>query len=248
MIEGKLKVHSSLIEALALEGRENPRIAAVGAGGKTTLLKWLAKEYQALDVKPAVITTTHMKAENFPGFLTDPSAEEILETRERVGCVFAGAGEGKIKILPGAVLERVLELPGPILIEADGARRLPVKIPAKHEPVLLSQVTCVLSVYGLDAVGRRIREVCFRAEMAADFLQKDVEDILEPKDIAMLAVSDRAGRKGIAGNMEYVVVLNKADTASRQEIAADIWREIKKRKCGNMKVLVTLMQEALPAH
>lgn len=248
MIEGKLKVHSSLIEALALEWRENPRIAAVGAGGKTTLLKRLAKEYQALDAKPAVITTTHMKAENFPGFLTDPSAEEILETRERVGCVFAGAGagEGKIKILPGEVLERVLEFPGPVLIEADGARRLPVKIPAKHEPVLLSQVTCVLSVYGLDAVGRRIREVCFRAEMAADFLQKDVEDILEPKDIAMLAVSDRAGRKGIAGNMEYVVVLNKADTARRQEIAADIWQEIEKRRCGNMKVLVTSMQEALP--
>lgn len=248
VIDGKLKVHSSLIEALSLERQGRPRIAAVGGGGKTTLLKRLAKEYQASGAKPAVITTTHMKAEDFPGFLIGPSAEEILETRERVGCVFAGAraGEGKIKILPKAVLERVLELPGPVLIEADGARRLPVKIPAEHEPVLLPQVTCVLSVYGLDAVGRRISEVCFRAEMAADFLQKDAGDILEPKDIAMLAVSDRAGRKGIAGSMEYMVVLNKADTDRQQETAADIWREIKNRKCGNTKVLVTSMQEALP--
>lgn len=246
VIEGKLKVSSSLMEALSLERQGKPRIAAVGGGGKTTLLKRLAKEYQASGAKPAVITTTHMKAEDFPGFLIGPSVEEILETRERVGCVFAGAGagEGKIKILPKAVLERVLELPGPVLIEADGARRLPVKIPAEHEPVLLPQVTCVLSVYGLDAVGRRISEVCFRAEMAADFLQKDAGDILE--DIAMLAVSDRAGRKGIAGSMEYMVVLNKADTDRRQETAVDIWREIKNRKCGNTKVLVTSMQEALP--
>ena len=245
VIEGKLKVSSSLMEALSLERQGKPRIAAVGGGGKTTLLKRLAKEYQASGAKPAVITTTHMKAEDFPGFLIGPSVEEILETRERVGCVFAGAGagEGKIKILPKAVLERVLELPGPVLIEADGARRLPVKIPAEHEPVLLPQVTCVLSVYGLDAVGRRISEVCFRAE---DFLQKDAGDILEPKDIAMLAVSDRAGRKGIAGSMEYMVVLNKADTDRRQETAVDIWREIKNRKCGNTKVLVTSMQEALP--
>ena len=42
----------------------------------------------------------------------------------------------------------------------------------------------------------------------------------------MLAVSDQAGRKGIAGSMEYMVVLNKADTERRQETAVDIWREI----------------------
>lgn len=97
VIEGKLKVHSSLVEALSLDRQGRPRIAAVGGGGKTTLLKRLAKEYQASGAKPAVITTTHMKAEDFPGFLIDPSVEEILETRERVGCVFAGAraGEGR---------------------------------------------------------------------------------------------------------------------------------------------------------
>ena len=38
VIEGKLKVHSSLVEALSLDRQGRPRIAAVGAGGKTTLL------------------------------------------------------------------------------------------------------------------------------------------------------------------------------------------------------------------
>ena len=245
LVRGQLKICSSLTEALSLARQEKPRIAAVGAGGKTTLLKRLAGEYQVLDKKPVVITTTHMKAENFSGFLIDPSAEEIMEVLEREGCVFAGdrAKGDKIKILPPKVLEAVLDLPGPVLIEADGARRLPVKIPAKHEPVFLPQVTCVLSVYGLDAVGKRIGEVCFRAELAADFLQKDVEDTLKPEDIAMLAISSRAGRKGAVGHMEYVVVLNKVDTRSRQETALDVWREIEKRRLeyglGEVKVLIT---------
>lgn len=235
----------SLTEALKLSGQTRPRIAAVGAGGKTTLLKRLASEYQMSGQKPAVITTTHMKAEDSPQFLTDPSIEEIMEVREREGCVFAGAGadEGKIRILPPDVLAAVLELDGPVLIEADGARRLPVKIPAEHEPVLLPQVTCVLSVYGLDAVGRRIEEVCFRAERVSDFLHKDIREILEPEDIAMLAMSRRAGRKGTSRHMQYVIVLNKADTDKRQESALDIWRQIEKRKSGQelgeVKVLVS---------
>ena len=42
-----------------------------------------------------------------------------------------------------------------VLIEADGARRLPLKVPAEHEPVIPEMTTHVLSVYGLDSIGKR---------------------------------------------------------------------------------------------
>ena len=54
---GRMHILSSLTEALKLSGQTRPRIAAVGAGGKTTLLKRLASEYQMSGQKPAVITT-----------------------------------------------------------------------------------------------------------------------------------------------------------------------------------------------
>ncbi len=236
-----------LLKALALRDLAVPRIAAVGAGGKTTLLKRLAAEYRALGQKPVIITTTHMKIEDASWFLVDPTWEEILTVREREGYVIAGAkaSDGKIGGLPSDILEAVLRLPCPVLIEADGARRLPVKIPAKHEPVLLSEVTCVMSVYGLDAVGRKIREVCFRAELAADFLNKDVDSVLRPEDIAALALSEQAGRKGLTEAMQYRIILNKADTKERQALALKIRQEIEKKKgeygFREVKTIVTLL-------
>ncbi len=245
IIEGQLVERDTLLEALSLIGFKSPRIAAVGAGGKTTLLKELAAEYKISGQESVVITTTHMKNENTRQFLVNPSIQEILKIQEQEGYVFAGAEapNGKIKILPQEILNNVMELPCPVLIEADGARRLPVKMPAEHEPVLLPQVNCVLSVYGLDALEEKLQDVCFRAERAANFLHKSVEDKLEAKDIALLALSRYAGRKGVLGHMRYVVMLNKADTMERRRLALRVWKMLDgmKEEYGlqEMRVIVT---------
>ena len=57
--EGQLREYNMLLEALSLvviTGSE-PRIAAVGAGGKTTVLKRLAEEYLAIGQQSVIITT-----------------------------------------------------------------------------------------------------------------------------------------------------------------------------------------------
>ncbi len=239
--DGKLTEYHSLLEALNLDGGgdRKPRIAAVGAGGKTSLLRALAAEYQMIGRKPVVTTTTHILKENSPAFLENPAIEELTDVLEREGWVFTGgkADRGRAGILPENILKQVLELPCPVLIESDGARMLPVKIPAAHEPVILPQTTCVLSVYGLDAVGKRIGEVGFRPELMARFLGKCPEDVLEPRDIALLAMSPTAGRKGVGRDMSYVVVLNKADNRQRCELAVEIWSVVRER--NDVKMIVT---------
>ncbi len=236
---GSLHIRTSLLDALNLSDISAPRIAAIGAGGKTTTLKRLAAEYAEMGRKPIVTTTTHMFREDSPLFLEDPSLEEILALLEKEGCVFAGgkAGNGKIKILPDAVLDAVFKRPNPILIEADGAKRLPVKFPADYEPVLLPHTTHVLSVYGMDALGGRIAEVCFRPKLISDFLGKSVKDILTTGDIAMLAQSSQAGRKGVKKGMHYIVILNKADTPDRRKKSLEIWERMEHKK--DIKVVVT---------
>lgn len=239
IVNGNLVLKQSLCEALGAADAIAPRIAAVGAGGKTTTLKRLAAEYAKMGCRPIVTTTTHMFREDSPFFLEDPSVQEILNLLEKKGCVFAGAkaGNGKIKMLPNPVLEAVLKLPNPVLIEADGAKRLPAKFPADHEPVILPQTTHVLSVYGLDALGKRISESCFRPELLADFLKKPPEDILTAGDIASLAQSDQAGKKGVEKSMEYIVILNKADTPERCSAALKIWETMEHK--DRTKVIVT---------
>lgn len=239
IVYGNLISQKNMLEVFGLAGAAAPRIAAAGAGGKTTTLKRLAAEYKEMGRKPVVTTTTHMFKEDSPLFLEGPSVREILALLDKEGCVFAGgkAENGKIKRLPDAVMGEVLKLPNPVLIEADGAKMLPIKFPADHEPVILPQTTHVLYVYGMDAPGRKIKEVCFRAELAADFLGKSAEDILTPQDIAALAQSGLAGRKGVEEGMQYTVVLNKADTRERCRAALEVWEAMDH---GNeMKVVVT---------
>ena len=96
---------------------------------------------------------------------------------------------------------------------------------------------CVLSVYGLDAVGKRIGETAFRPELMARFLGKCPEDVLEPRDIALLAMSPTAGRKGVGRDMSYMVVLNKGDNRERCELAVEIWKAAEVK--SDVKMIVT---------
>lgn len=236
--DGCLVPKRTLTEVLGTEDKL-PRIAAVGAGGKTTVLKLLAEEYRSSCLPVVLTTTTHMKREESSCFLENPSFEEIAGLLRRRGFVFAGssAGEGKIGSLPGEILRKVFELPCPVLLEADGAKGLPVKAPAEHEPVLPVQTTCVLSVYGLDAVGKSIHRVCFRPERTAELLGKSVRDTVEPEDIAALAFHDKGGRKCVKPHMKYVVVLNKADTEAFGKNALKIWKASKIRQGISMIVM-----------
>ena len=38
----------------------------------------------------------------------------------------------------------------------------PVKAPAEHEPVICEKTGIVLNVYGMRAIGKKIKDVCFR--------------------------------------------------------------------------------------
>lgn len=49
------------------------------------------------------------------------------------------------------------------MLEADGAKCLPIKAPEAHEPVILPETTRVIQVYGMDGLDQSIGERCFRA-------------------------------------------------------------------------------------
>lgn len=62
------------------------------------------------------------------------------------------------------------------MIEADGAKRLPLKVPGEWEPVIPDFTDLVVGVIGMDAVGQMIRESCHRPERVAAFLNKEQTD------------------------------------------------------------------------
>lgn len=221
---GTYRACSSLLEALDLGERRDVRICAAGAGGKTTLLKRLASEYKERRIPVVVTTTTRMYVEDDPRFLLEPSPAKLKEILEREGVAFLGREDrnAKMKAPEKEWMQDILNLPFPVLIEADGSRRLPVKVPGEAEPVFPEETTHVVYVYGMGALRHSLEEVCFRPKRAAALLGRGKESLVEEADIAWLAGHPLGGRKGVRRTWHFTVALTQVDWPGRLEAAERI--------------------------
>lgn len=227
---GKLVEQRTYREALFIESDVSPVLSIVGAGGKTTTVFHLAQEYRNTGIPVAVTTSTHMQAGEEPWFLLEESEEKLRQILKEEKQVWfglptppkSGVEIPKMQAVSDTFFRQVCELQIPVIVEADGARHLPCKAPGEHEPVLYPETTDVIAVYGLDAVGCPIKDICFRPELVAALLKKDMADRLEPEDIAVLAMSEQGGKKNISAQQKYHVILNKADNAMRLDAARQI--------------------------
>ena len=222
--KGRLCPFPGILEALGICLEEAERISVAGAGGKTSLIKSLVEEYRSRNLPAAVTTTTHMYAEEKPYFLLEPSEEKMAQILDREGKIFLGkkAEAGKMQMPDEVWMEKLLQLNCPVLIEADGARRMPIKVPGEHEPVFRKETGRILYVYGMDAIGRPLEEACFRAEEAAQILGKKMGEPVLPRDIARLAMNQRGGAKGVNKAVKYALILNKTDLPGKKESAREI--------------------------
>lgn len=151
----------SLWEALGLGEKvlKKPfHIAAVGSGGKTTLLYTLAREARERGLSVLLLPTTHMQLPERDGVLTG-RAEEVIEKLKKDGFAVAGVPVGSSEIkkigFPGwETYEKAGAFADLVLVEADGSRRLPLKYPNATEPVVPEDTDLILAVTGLSALGK----------------------------------------------------------------------------------------------
>ena len=211
-------------EMLGLTPGKKQVIALCGGGGKTTLLYALARESAPL-AKTAIFTTTHI----FP-----PTGEDIrlLEPFDPALCREAFAA-GRI-VAAGTWLpdEKRLGMPEEetmafllreadcVYIEADGSKRLPLKYPNDTEPVLLPEVTDVVVVAGLSALGRETESVFHRLSLARERMEIPETTVTEE----LMARVLYAGY----GRFQPIFFLNQADTpalfSAGERVAAELSR------------------------
>lgn len=118
-------------------------------------------------------------------------------------------------------MARLLERFDAILIEADGAKCRPVKVPGEQEPVLVPQTGLVIACAGLSAIGRPFGEVCFRFGSKGGWLRRSEENPVEPEDLALILMDERGSRKQLDGRY-YRIILNQADGAEALEQAEQV--------------------------
>jgi len=201
--------------------------ALVGGGGKTTLMLRLAQELTKGGSRVIVTTTTHIfPPEEIPTY--NPSnAEQAREmiARNNLVCFGKPAGQGKLSApdLPMDELERLADY---VLVEADGAKHLPLKAPAEHEPVIPPMTKMVIAVAGLDGVGQTIQKAAFRPALFAKLCGKSELEIVSAQDIARVLTHPQGLRKNVTCDMRFAVMLNKADNDTMRGIALEIVRGI----------------------
>ncbi|MBR5970759.1 MAG: putative selenium-dependent hydroxylase accessory protein YqeC [Lachnospiraceae bacterium] len=125
--------------------------AVVGAGGKTSLMERLAEQYAAKNIPVAITTTTKIASRKDRGLIRYFGKE---------------IAPGKLAF-PGEEVFRKLCAEYPyVLVEADGARHHPVKIPNDTEPVIPEDTERIIVVTGCFALQRAFGEICHRSRLA----------------------------------------------------------------------------------
>ena len=186
-------------------------VSLVGGGGKTTLLYAMAGHCARKGWRVLVSTTTHIQCPQNGRWAKTDVEVQALWAGNSYAVVGTPAPQGKLTAPLEADLARWMAQADAVFLEADGAKRFPCKAPAEHEPVLLPQSDIVLAVAGLSALGRPLKECCFRLEEVCSLLGVPPETCLTPELLAQLLASEQGGRK-LVGNRKFYAVLNQADT------------------------------------
>lgn len=209
--------------------RRKQVISIVGAGGKTTLMYALAQYYSRQGASVVVTTTTHIERPQI--YPVAENKEELRHMLRKARIVVAGANAPEQKLAQAEEtgihgdkltqaekmgIQDYMEAADIVLVEADGAKHFPCKVPSDTEPVIPKECGIVLGVMGMDAVGKPLHQVCFRREKAMQMLKKDAGHCMTEEDLAKILSSDWGTRKNV-GDRDYYIVLNKCEDKLRRQ-------------------------------
>jgi molybdenum cofactor cytidylyltransferase len=108
----------------------------------------------------------------------------------------------------------------PLLVEADGSRRRPLKAPAAHEPAIPGWVRTVVVVAGLSALDQPLNaEWIHRPELFAPLAGLALDSPVTPDGLVRVLVHPQGGLKGIPPPARRVALLNQANTPELQAVA-----------------------------
>jgi len=137
----------------------------VGAGGKTSLIEYIARRLSARGKRVLITTTTKIFAKK-PYILFDDNTDFTqLQPLLRVGSTLK---DGKLTSMDFKDIEKLGSAYDTVLIEADGAKGKPLKFPSSYEPVIPPFSDRIFILGGLDAIYGRVEEKVFRWELFRD--------------------------------------------------------------------------------
>ena len=248
---------TSLIAVLKL--KSHGIISIIGAGGKTSLMFCLAKELAESGKRVLTTTTTKIfipDSDQSPRIITTDSVEELIEKSKDCLSRFKHFSAGSKHISDPGKTSRKLKGFDPeiidqlwraacfdwIIVEADGAKRKPLKATDTHEPLVPGMTTHLIHVTGLDAMGKTLdNNHVHRAKLFSNNTGLLLGEAIDEQSIATSAVLEikKAGTVISAGFLSCAF-LNKADNLKKIKQGKKIAKLIKSPDIVDMVVIASL--------
>ena len=224
-------------EQISLEPTTKTRfLSFVGAGGKTTLIEYLASEAIRRGKRVAITTTTKI-------WVKEPYVlwQELRSAQARPDFVRVGkaVAEGKLTALRPEEIAQLGAFYDLVLIEADGSKSRPLKYPAEYEPVIPSFSDRIILVAGLDALAGRIDEQVFRWELFAKVTGEAGDGRVTPALFLRFFEND-ALMRGV-DREKCVIVLNKYDALAEKRGVAEFAKAVL-QKSGVKQIIISSLR------
>ena len=186
--------------------------SVIGSGGKTSLIAALARELPGTVV---LTTTTHILPFPDMPLVTSADADNVRAAlaESRVICVGSQAEKNGKLVTPELGIDALTSLADHVLVEADGARRLPLKAHAPWEPVVPACSGRTILVLGASGLGHPVREKVHRPELFCELAGCTPDDLATPELVACAASTEA---------LADIALVNQADAApdAARELAA----------------------------
>jgi probable selenium-dependent hydroxylase accessory protein YqeC len=193
-----------------------------GGGGKTALLYALGLSLAALGYRVLCTTSTRI-ARPDPSDVNIPPLLELQDPRDillpaipsvKLAGRPADAGEGKLHGYSAEEIDDLWQRRAAdfIIVEADGAKRRPLKAPSDKEPVIPGLSAAVLAVAGLSALGQPFSAgLVFRPAIFAALSGLELGQILTAAAVAQVILHPMGLFKNTPAQAARLVFLNQAD-------------------------------------
>lgn len=197
--------------------------AVVGSGGKSTLIYTLAREL-GLVGRVIVTTTTHILNDDKYVVVTDNTKQAVESAFSKSSIVCVGKLSDNKLTTADIDFDVLCELADYVLVEADGARQLPLKIHADYEPVIPKNCKKTILVVGIDAINKLAKDALHRHTLFCI----DKDKLIDTDIVADIINTE---------NLCDTVVINKCDTKQARMDATILSQKI------NAKCFITSLKK-----
>lgn len=223
-------------------------VAAVGAGGKKSLLFSLAAA-----VEYSILTSTVHIPEiddevDALHVTDDPKSVADAATRGTIGVVRGRAPPDRYTGYDPDVIPALADTDADlVLVKADGARMRRFKAPGDGEPVIPDVADIVAPVASAHVIGEPLDDgLVHRPERVSAITGRDIGDRISPRDVATVLAHEDGGLAGVPEDARVVPVLNMVDDEELAESARRTADRILEQSARIDRIVLTCLVASNP--